>query len=62
MVLVRYALGSTLGTGNFSAVTLALKRETGEKLAVKVVEKKKLGAPPQRVDCWQKGRWVKMCI
>ena len=37
-----YTFGDTLGTGNFSKVILGTHKKTGEKFAIKVIEKKEV--------------------
>jgi len=34
-----YEIGETLGTGNFSIVKLAIEKKTGEKFAIKIIDK-----------------------
>lgn len=41
-----YDLQHVLGTGNFASVRLGIKRATGEKVAVKIVDKKKFRLEP----------------
>lgn len=47
MIDDKYQLGKTLGTGNFSIVREAISCETGESVAIKILDKHKLSSTSQ---------------
>ncbi|EGF83144.1 hypothetical protein BATDEDRAFT_8115, partial [Batrachochytrium dendrobatidis JAM81] len=47
-LLGEYSLGKTIGQGAFSKVKIAIHRETGEKVAIKVIDKKLMEQKAQK--------------
>ncbi|GAM21222.1 hypothetical protein SAMD00019534_043970 [Acytostelium subglobosum LB1] len=45
-----YDMRDVLGTGNFATVRLAVNRQTGERYAIKVIDKKKMSMTSKRKD------------
>ena len=41
-ILNEYAIKETIGKGTFSKVKLGINKSTGEKVAIKILEKKKI--------------------
>ncbi|EGC31005.1 hypothetical protein DICPUDRAFT_157188 [Dictyostelium purpureum] len=46
----KYNLRDVLGTGNFASVRLGVEKETGDKYAVKIIDKKKMSMTSKRKD------------
>ncbi|KAJ3008739.1 hypothetical protein HKX48_008373 [Thoreauomyces humboldtii] len=46
----KYEIGKTLGSGNFATVKQAVHRETGQKVAIKVITKSRIRAKPKFVE------------
>jgi serine/threonine protein kinase len=48
--LGKYLLGEVLGTGATGSVRYALNSETGERVAIKIINKKKIGKTPGQIE------------
>ena len=55
-----YVLGKTLGIGSFGKVKLAVHKETGIKVAIKVLNKKKVQALDMNDKVWREIRVLKL--